>query len=95
MALRVAVIAFFFMYVCGGSDGGKDGAILKQEVGIGWLPKMVHSEGGESADFWFFLTRGGGGACQFQIFSGKGGGGVSQFLIFSDKGGLSLNKHVE
>ena len=31
----VAVVAFFFMYGCGGSDGGKDGAILKQEEGIG------------------------------------------------------------
>ena len=35
------------MYGCGGSDGGKDGATLKQEVGIEWLPKMAHSGGGE------------------------------------------------
>ena len=33
------------MYGCGGSDGGEDGAILKQEVDIGWFPKLAHSGG--------------------------------------------------
>ena len=31
------------MYGCGRSDGDLDGAIFKQEVGTGWLPKMAHS----------------------------------------------------
>ena len=31
------------MYGCGGSDSGLDGAIFKQEVGIGWLPKLAQS----------------------------------------------------
>ena len=31
------------LYGCGGSDGGLNGAMFKQEVGIGCLPKMAHS----------------------------------------------------
>ena len=34
------------MYGWGGSYGGLDGAICKQEVGIGWPPKMERSVGG-------------------------------------------------
>ena len=37
------------MYGCGGRDGGYDGAIFKEEVGIGWLPQMAHSGGGGEA----------------------------------------------